>query len=266
MWSRVSPYHQQIFFLAAFTHDISDGNIRYMEYDNEKFEPLADYTSVDFQRGLAFMPKRGVNTHENEIARIYKTTGNTTVEPVSFIVPRRVEAFQEDIYPPTIGTEPAVSAQEWLEGKSGIPPKIDMANLYERQGSKEAVSAVKSQHTPTNSVTKEEKKEQPSVPAAQAAPTRMSSPPSTKEQATALSAAASKFADQNEEEDDAGNTEFDEKLQKEHDKTPKPSYPAHRDSTATSKPNTVESIKSLNPSDVISMVEEEPKVCLYRSR
>lgn len=38
-----------------------DGNIRYYEYENEKFEFLSEYKSVDPQRGIAFMPRRGIN-------------------------------------------------------------------------------------------------------------------------------------------------------------------------------------------------------------
>lgn len=39
----------------------SDGNIRYFEYENDKFEFLSEYKSPDPQRGIAFLPKRGVN-------------------------------------------------------------------------------------------------------------------------------------------------------------------------------------------------------------
>lgn len=38
-----------------------DGNIRYFEYENDKFEFLSEYKSGDPQRGLAFMPRRGIN-------------------------------------------------------------------------------------------------------------------------------------------------------------------------------------------------------------
>lgn len=39
----------------------SDGNIRYYEFENDKFEFLSEYKSADPQRGVAFVPKRGVN-------------------------------------------------------------------------------------------------------------------------------------------------------------------------------------------------------------
>ena len=80
-----------------------DGNIRYYELENDEFWPLAEYKSLDPQRGVAFMPKRALSVdnsiryirtngkvHENEVMRAYKTVRDVLIEPVSFIVPRRV--------------------------------------------------------------------------------------------------------------------------------------------------------------------------------
>ncbi|KAG7124894.1 Coronin-like protein crn1 like [Verticillium longisporum] len=50
-----------------------DGNIRYFEYQNDKFEFLSEYKSLEPQRGIAFVPRRGINVHENEVMRAYKT-------------------------------------------------------------------------------------------------------------------------------------------------------------------------------------------------
>lgn len=44
-----------------------DGNIRYFEYENDKFEFLSEYKSGDPQRGIAFLPKRGVNVSRSWI-------------------------------------------------------------------------------------------------------------------------------------------------------------------------------------------------------
>lgn len=55
----------------------SDGNIRYFEYANDKFEFLSEYKSGDPQRGIAFLPKRGVNVHENEVMRALKTVNDS---------------------------------------------------------------------------------------------------------------------------------------------------------------------------------------------
>lgn len=127
----------------------SDGNIRYFELENDKFEFLSEHKSADPQRGVAFMPKRGVNMHENEVARAYKTVNDQYIEPVSFIVPRRSENFQDDIYPPTTGVTPAMSCSEWLGGKEAIPPKISMASLFDGEGIKEVSGA---EEKPTGSI------------------------------------------------------------------------------------------------------------------
>src|SRR3954451_14428774 len=63
--------------------------------------------------------------------RAYKTVNDSYIEPISFTVPRRAEVFQSDIYPPATGLKPAVSAAEWLDGKDGIPAKIDLESIYE---------------------------------------------------------------------------------------------------------------------------------------
>jgi hypothetical protein len=46
---------------AANHRTCSDGNIRYFEYENDKFEYLSEYKSVDPQRGIAFLPRRAIN-------------------------------------------------------------------------------------------------------------------------------------------------------------------------------------------------------------
>lgn len=108
-----------------------DGNIRYYEYQNDKFEYLSEYRSPNPQRGIAFMPKRGVNTHDNEVMRAFKTVDDAYIEPISFVVPRRAETFQDDIYPPTVGTTPAATSGEWFGGKTGLPPKFSLEDLFD---------------------------------------------------------------------------------------------------------------------------------------
>lgn len=98
-----------------------DGNIRYWECVDEKpyAFPLSEYRSTVACKGMCFLPKRGLDvmkvnadippscvdcltssTDQCETARALKLTGNT-VEPLRFIVPRKSDAFQEDLYPPT---------------------------------------------------------------------------------------------------------------------------------------------------------------------
>lgn len=176
----------------------SDGNIRYFEYENDKLEFLSEYKSSDPQRGVTFMPKRGVNMHENEVVRIYKTVNDTYIEPISFIVPRRSELFQDDIYPPTVGLKPAMGPSEWLAGKEAIPPKISMASLYEGQGLQEVTPT---QDKPTSPMTALP----PKVvePAPEPTPAARGPPPSMKEQGAAMAAVASKYADEDDKADGA---------------------------------------------------------------
>lgn len=164
------------------------------------------------------MPKRGVNMHENEVARAYKTVNDQYIEPVSFIVPRRSENFQDDIYPPTTGVTPAMSCSEWLGGKEAIPPKISMASLFDGEGIKE-VSGV--EEKPTGSIespaaespkpvetikaTEAPKASEPSSPKISITepapePTPVARPaPSMKDQGASMASMVDKFADGEEE-------------------------------------------------------------------
>ena len=101
-----------------------DGNIRYYEYINDELFELSEYTSTDPQRGFAVAPKYSVNLKDNEVTKSYKTVLDNSIEPVSFIVPRRAEVFQADIYPDCPSTEPALSAEEWFSGKEVNGPLL----------------------------------------------------------------------------------------------------------------------------------------------
>lgn len=191
-----------------------DGNIRYFELENDKFEYLSEYKSSEPQRGIAFMPKRGVNIHENEVTRAFKTVNDTYIEPISFIVPRRSELFQDDIYPPTTGLKPAMGPAEWFAGKEAIPPKISMASLYDGEGLKE-VTGVQEKPTPT-STAPEPKPAEPapvkkaSEPAPEPTPLVVRPAPSMKEQGASMAAMVSKFADKEEESEEDENSSFEE--------------------------------------------------------
>ncbi|NXD16601.1 COR2A protein, partial [Nothocercus nigrocapillus] len=106
-----------------------DGNIRYYEISPEKpyLNYLMEYRSPLPQKGIGIMPKRGLEVSACEIFRFYKlipTKG--LVQPVSMIVPRRSESYQEDIYPLTTGAQPALTAQEWLHGVNKGPLLVSL--------------------------------------------------------------------------------------------------------------------------------------------
>lgn len=200
-----------------------DGNIRYYEYENDKFESLSEYKSPEPQRGLAFLPKRGVNTHENEVMRAFKTVNDTYIEPISFIVPRKAESFQEDIYPPTVGTKARVSSGEWLDGKTSLPPKVSMEDLYEGKQPTEVVASETPRPTTVRSAPAPEpapapapaplpaKAPEPKIEPLEPTPTVVREMPSVEQNKESMADMASKFADKDEpEEDDEDSSSFEE--------------------------------------------------------
>jgi len=110
-----------ILFLAGK----GDGNVRYYEWESDSLHALAEHKSSDPQRGMCFLPRRALNVSECEIARAYKVSG-TTVEPIAFVVPRRAEGFQSDIFPPAPSAEPALSAGEFFSGKTAAPKLVNL--------------------------------------------------------------------------------------------------------------------------------------------
>uniref|UniRef100_G3UAB5 Coronin n=1 Tax=Loxodonta africana TaxID=9785 RepID=G3UAB5_LOXAF len=111
-------------FYDADTHMLylagkGDGNIRYYEISTEKpyLSYLMEFRSPAPQKGLGVMPKHGLDVSACEVFRFYKlVTLKGLIEPISMIVPRRSDSYQEDIYPMTPGTEPALTPDEWLGG------------------------------------------------------------------------------------------------------------------------------------------------------
>ncbi|XP_010724481.1 coronin-2A [Meleagris gallopavo] len=106
-----------------------DGNIRYYEISPEKpyLSYLMEYRSQLPQKGIAMMPKRGLEVTACEIFRFYKLIPTKSlIEPVSMIVPRWSESYQEDIYPLTTGGQPAMTAQEWLNGFNKGPLLVSL--------------------------------------------------------------------------------------------------------------------------------------------
>lgn len=242
------------------TNSDSDGNIRYFEYAQDKFEYLSEFKSADPQRGLAFLPKRGLNIHDNEVMRAFKTVNDGYIEPVSFIVPRRAEVFQGDIYPPVPGTKPAMSAKEWFDGKDGLPPKIDLESVYAGEEPAEVPADYKpvSQAPPTPRAPSPTRKEpEPVKEPAQPSPAFRSPPPSMKQQTASIATLASKFADKDDvasPEDDDDTSSFEE--------IPKPIDRSERQTHVPPKPventETVAISKGLNESSELAVKSPSP--------
>ncbi|KAM5541296.1 hypothetical protein V8D89_004850 [Ganoderma adspersum] len=102
-----------------------DGNIRYYEYENDNLFLLTEYKSSDPQRGMCFLPRRGLSVSDCEIARGLKVAANS-IEAIAFIVPRKSDSFQSDIFPPAPSAEPALSAAEFFSGKTAAPKLVSL--------------------------------------------------------------------------------------------------------------------------------------------
>lgn len=106
-----------------------DGNVRFYEFVNGILYTLSDFRSSVSAKGMAFVPKRGLNVMACETARLLKLTNSSpnSVDPLSFFVPRKAEGFQEDLYPDTSGGEASHTADAWIQG-SELPPKLTSLN------------------------------------------------------------------------------------------------------------------------------------------
>jgi len=104
-----------ILFLAGK----GDGNVRYYEYESDSLFALSEHKSTEPQRGMCFLPRRALNVSECEIARAYKVAG-TGIEPIAFIVPRKADSFQADIFPDAPSSEPSLTAGEFFSGKTPV--------------------------------------------------------------------------------------------------------------------------------------------------
>ncbi|KAM6909047.1 coronin-2A [Xenentodon cancila] len=117
-----------------------DGNIRCYELSSEKpfINFLTEYRSPLPQKGLGFMPKRGLDVSICEVFRFYRLiVVKELVEPLSMIVQRKkTEIFQEDLYPITAENEAVMTVQEWLLGINRGPalmslkPEMQVENPY----------------------------------------------------------------------------------------------------------------------------------------
>jgi len=106
-----------------------DGNIRTCEFEDKEpyFHKLNDgFRSTVPLKGVCMVPKRGLDIMQCETARLLKVTNEQGVQPLSFTVPRKSDAFQPDIYPNTASSVPAHSAQEWWGGSSKGPMTMSL--------------------------------------------------------------------------------------------------------------------------------------------
>eukprot|EP01118_Nematostelium_gracile_P018723 TRINITY_DN8435_c0_g1_i1.p1 TRINITY_DN8435_c0_g1~~TRINITY_DN8435_c0_g1_i1.p1 ORF type:complete len:699 (+),score=174.45 TRINITY_DN8435_c0_g1_i1:148-2244(+) len=121
-----------------------DGIIRIYEVADKDATELTPCQSSETQKSTAILPKRGVDLMGAEIVRLFKLTASAVV-PVSFVVPRKTKSeFQEDLFPPTASSTPALKAEEWESGSNKDPILIHLkpkstGNFWEEEPKKESV-------------------------------------------------------------------------------------------------------------------------------
>ncbi|KAM9447149.1 coronin-1C-A isoform 1-T1 [Clarias gariepinus] len=108
-----------------------DSSIRYFEITDEApyVHYLSTFVTKEPQRGMGYMPKRGLDVNKCEIARFYKLH-ERKCEPIIMTVPRKSELFQDDLYPDTSGPDCALEAEDWFDGKNGDPILISLKDGY----------------------------------------------------------------------------------------------------------------------------------------
>lgn len=108
-----------------------DANIRYYEIVDEAphIYYISDYKSAVPQLGVAIRPKTSVDVAQCEVVSLLKVA-DSYIDPISFQVPRKSELFQDDIFPPTAGPDPALSAAEWFGGKNSDPILISLESGF----------------------------------------------------------------------------------------------------------------------------------------
>ncbi|XP_078523530.1 coronin-1C isoform X1 [Lissotriton helveticus] len=108
-----------------------DSSIRYFEITDESpyVHYLSTFSSKEPQRGMGFMPKRGLDVNKCEISRFYKLH-ERKCEPIIMTVPRKSDLFQDDLYPDTAGPEATLEAEDWFAGKNADPSLISLKDGY----------------------------------------------------------------------------------------------------------------------------------------
>ena len=114
-----------------------DGVVRLYEYEDKApfiFKLNDGFRSNTPGKGYCMVPKRGLDVMKHETARILKITNTNGLQPLVFTVPRKSDAFQDDINPPSAAAVPAHSHAEWMGGSSQDPVTVSL-NPADHKGS-----------------------------------------------------------------------------------------------------------------------------------
>uniref|UniRef100_A0AAX7UQK6 Coronin n=1 Tax=Astatotilapia calliptera TaxID=8154 RepID=A0AAX7UQK6_ASTCA len=78
-------------------------------------------------KGVALVPKLALDVMSCEVVRVLQLT-DSCILPISYQVPRKNSGheFHDDLYPDTVGTTPAMSAEEWWKGGNKQVERISL--------------------------------------------------------------------------------------------------------------------------------------------
>lgn len=109
-----------------------DTTIKYFEISKESpyIHYLTQYSSTTPQRGFGVLPKRALQVNKCEVFRLYKIGSKDFVEPISMVVPRKSDCFQQDIYPKVPGDAPSLLAEQWFGGENADPLLISLKDGF----------------------------------------------------------------------------------------------------------------------------------------
>lgn len=249
-----------------------DGNIRYYEYENDILHELSQYSSIDAQRGFAVAPKNTVNLKENEVVKAFKTVNDGLIEPISFIVPRRSELFQEDIYPDAPSNKAAISAEDWFAGKDvNGPLLVSMESIFEgseqelRESTPESsVSDLKKEKEEHETKAKEEatqkKAESKAQPKKEESFVKESTPSRNVDEALKSSTEVNSLIDKVNDLSDNEDTANDEIKEDEWEEVKKPETKSTLSTPKSSSPKATEEKKTATPIKLNKEIEAEKPV------
>lgn len=104
-----------------------DSSIYYFELTHE--EPylyrLDRYLESGRIKGFVALPKRACDVMKCEILRVLKLT-EKSVEPISFCVPRRSNAYQDDLYPDCLSGISTCESTDWFDGNITLPKRMSL--------------------------------------------------------------------------------------------------------------------------------------------
>jgi len=138
-----------------------DGNIRYYEITNEGeyIYYLDEYKSSEPLQGMCTVPKRALDILGCEITRILKLN-KSSVQPIAFKVPRKVELFQDDLFPDTYAGVPSLTSEQWINGENADPVKVSLEPSDNEERKKEIEHNVEFKKVEVKELTEKEIREE----------------------------------------------------------------------------------------------------------